>query len=89
MNTNLSPQRVARIVFRAIRRFEYCSRTTLEKYHYATQTKGLTHPRPAICDAEELGLAVGQRVGIRTVISHRPSNSTHAFRNVWLNTTSR
>ena len=48
MNTNLSPQRVARIVFREIRRFEHYSRTVLEKYHYATEMKGLTHLPPAL-----------------------------------------
>jgi hypothetical protein len=38
--TNLSPQRVARIVFRAIRRFECCSRMVLDRYHYTKEGIG-------------------------------------------------
>jgi hypothetical protein len=52
-----------------------------------TQKKVLTHPRPALCDAEGPGLE--EWVTIRAVVSQRPFSSTHAFRNIGSGSTSR
>ena len=54
VNTNLSPQRVAWIVFRATWRYECCSRWF--STNITTQKKGLTHSLPALCDSEGPGL---------------------------------
>jgi hypothetical protein len=82
---DMSAQRVARgMVLRAIQRFQCCSRMALS----CGYTKGGIDA-PSSCTLRSRGTWAGEWVTITTVINHRPASSTHAFRSIWLYSTSR